>query len=306
MNYIALSFDIEDWYYTPLISGASISRYGSIDDFLANQQEQVIDCITEETVRLIEILDHFKIKATFFLVADVSQRYRKITEILKKSSHEIASHSLTHQSAIDSKTKKPFKSVQEWTEDQHKAKDILVETFEREIIGFRAPGAYFADWMVKPLQQLGFKYDSSIAYNSFYNKTNVKLGNIPTTPYKLNSVTLGPDNADTELIELPWSYNKMGKRLILPAGGAYFFRLFGYKYFKNVLSRALKEGDTMFYLHPLDISVQKIPEANIKHRPAFWINKGKRTEERLIKLLKTFPESFRTCGDIYRRSLNES
>ncbi|MDD3563013.1 MAG: polysaccharide deacetylase family protein [Candidatus Cloacimonadaceae bacterium] len=301
MNSIALSFDIEDWYHTASIAGSSFSLFPDLNDFLTVHKDNYIDCITSETARILEILASLNLRATFFVVADVANRYPEITEMLMNSNHEIASHSLTHHSAISSDTKQPLKPIEVWIDDQKKAKKLLEGMFNREVVGFRAPNAYFANWMVKPLAEIGFKYDSSIAYNSFYNKTNVRLPRIPSTPYLLNSHTLGPEEADTDLVELPWSYLNILDYKFLPAGGAYFFRLLGFNYFKAVLKQTMKKGDTMFYLHPLDISQKKIPQSNTKNRPAFWINKGLKTELRLIKLLKYYRDHFAPCIDVYEK-----
>jgi peptidoglycan/xylan/chitin deacetylase (PgdA/CDA1 family) len=304
-NRIALSFDIEDWYHIASITGSSFSLYKNLDDFLGNSQRAPYDCITGEVLRILDILKDHGIRATFFVVADVAIRYPKITEALKKSNHEIASHSLTHHSAIDSKTKEPLQSKEQWFLDQKKAKQILEDIFEREIFGFRAPNAYFANWMVPMLQELGFKYDSSVAFNSFYNKTNVRLKQIPSFPYLLNSETLGNKTSESNLMELPWSNFTLFHGLTLPAGGAFFFRLLGYRFFKMAISRALKHGDSMFYLHPLDISEKVIPEKNNSARPLLWINKGKKTEKRFIKLLNEFEGRFCPCIDVYFKNLDE-
>ncbi len=301
MNKIALSFDIEDWYYAAAVSGSSISQYSGVEDFLADNREMVVDCITAETQRILDILQKYNVKATFFVVADVARRYTKIAECLKQSPHEIASHSLTHLSAFNSASKQPLKKLEEWKSDQCEAKLLLESIFEREVVGFRAPNAYFTTWMVQPLIDLGFKYDSSIAYNSLYNKTDVKLKAIPTYPYFLNSSDLGSRNPNTELVELPWSYYSVFNAVRLPAGGAFFFRILGSAYFKAVLKQALSMGDTMFYLHPLDITNKRIPITNRSKRPAYWWNKGTRTEIRLIKLLQAFGGRFTTCSGVYRR-----
>jgi peptidoglycan-N-acetylglucosamine deacetylase len=304
MNKIALSFDVEDWYHSAPVSGASISKYGSLNEFMQHCEHEVIDCITEETKYILEILDKQQIKATFFVVADVAERYRELAISLKHSPHEIASHSLTHHSAIDSRDQTPLKPVGDWIDEQRRAKKTLEAIFEREIIGFRAPNAYFANWMVQPLYDMGFKYDSSIAYNSFYNKTNVKLGEIPTYPYYLDPGNLRPGRESRGLVELPWSYFKLGRIMRIPAGGAFFFRSLGFNYFRIVLNQALKNGDTMFYLHPLDLTTKKIPERNLLKRPAFWLNKGKRAERRFTKLLQEFKGRLTACENVYRRFLS--
>ncbi len=45
----------------------------------------------------------------------------------------------------------------------------------QKVIGYRAPNAYIAGWMVDALEDLGFRYDSSVCVNSFYNKTDSQL-----------------------------------------------------------------------------------------------------------------------------------
>ncbi len=297
MNYIALSFDIEEWYHVAI--SLSLLEEKSLEEFLADNEAASYDTITEATLRLLEILDYFDIRATFFIVADVATRFPHITDALKRSNHEIASHSYTHTPAFESTRKIANQPLSNWVEEQKMAKRTLEDIFETEVIGFRAPSAYFANWMVPELEKLGYKYDSSIAYNSFYNKTNVKLKNIPSKPYRLNSETLSNINPDSELYELPWSYYKITKNLILPAGGAFFFRLFGYSFFKKVIDQSLKKGDTMFYLHPSDITEKKISS-----RPLYRINKGKKTEKKFIKLLKKYKHLYKPCCEIYYKNLD--
>ncbi len=305
-NHIALSFDVEDWYHAAPVTGSSFSIYKSLDDFFFDKEVSKQDCITNETIRIIKILDELNIRATFFIVADVAKRYPLITKALKNSQHEIASHSLNHHSAIDAKTKADLQTRDKWYEEQKEAKKALENIFDKEVIGWRAPNAYFANWMVPLLVKLGFKYDSSIAYNSFYNKTNVKLKDIPSRPYWLNSENLSHVNPDSKLLELPWSNYKINNRLILPAGGGFFFRLAGYRFFKKVLNRSLKNGDSMFYLHPLDISEKKIPLENKLSRPLLWMNKGKTTEKKLVKLLNNYKGILKPCSDIYYKYKEES
>jgi len=301
-NLIALSFDIEDWYHTPLVTGSSFAKYPTLEDFLKHNPQESVDCISDETIRLLEILDQYNVSATFFMVADVAKRYPKIVDALRGSRHEIASHSLTHQSGIDAKTKEPLISYQDWCNEQAEAKKTLEDIFGVDVIGFRAPNAVLANWMLPLLEEIGFRYDSSVAFNTLYNKTNVKLRNIPAKPYYINPDDMSAINPASHLLELPWSNYRVAPFLTLPAGGGYFFRLLGPVYFKRVLKKALKKGDTMFYMHPIDISRKPIPAENPNNRPLYWINKGETTERNLIKMLKEFNGTFTTCREIYERN----
>jgi peptidoglycan/xylan/chitin deacetylase (PgdA/CDA1 family) len=302
-NKIALSFDVEDWFHTPAISGSSFAKYPTIEDFFADWKGK-IDCLSDGFNSLIKLLDKYDIKATFFIVADVIERYPHIVTELKKRNHEIQCHSLHHVSAIDSKTKKDYQTKELWEKELVEAKQIIEKTFNTTIYGYRAPGAYFANWMVEILERNGFKYDSSVAYNSVYNKTNVLLKDIPTFPYQLNSVDLSNKNPNSNVIELPWSHFKVSK-LILPAAGAFFYRLLGNLYFDRVLNQCLKNGDTMFYMHPLDFSNEKIPLTSNKTRPAYWINMGDTTLHRFEKFLIKYKQNITTCDEVYTRYLTK-
>ncbi|PCH94879.1 MAG: polysaccharide deacetylase [Bacteroidetes bacterium] len=300
-NKIALSIDVEDWYHTPLVTGSPFAKYKNTQQFFEKWKGDY-DMITTSTLRLLDLLDKQGITATFFILGDVVKRYKEIVEKLKNSSHEIACHGQDHQIALDPNSKKPLISVKDWMVEVKNSKALLEDTFQRPVIGYRAPGAYFGKWMVQGLETLGFSYDSSIAYNSFYNKTDCKLASVPTFPYRLNRDDLSSDNPNSNLVELPWSYLKLFN-IRFPVGGAFFYRLLGNRYFKFALNSCLRKGDTMFYLHPYDLTAEKIPIGNLRSRPFFWINQGKTTEMRFEKLLISFKDSFTTCEEVYNRSV---
>lgn len=300
-NKIALSIDVEDWYHTPLITGSPFAKFKDTTAFF-QQWKGDYDMITISTLRILDMLEKHNITATFFILGDVVERYSEIVERLKSSSHEIGCHGHDHQIALDPNSKKPLVNAKDWMEEVKSSKALLEETFQKKVIGYRAPGAYFGKWMIEGLESLGFRYDSSIAYNSFYNKTDCKLDSIPTTPYRINRDDLSANNPNSDLFELPWSYLKM-LNIRFPVGGAFFYRLLGNTYFKFALNNCLERGDTMFYLHPYDLTAEKIPMDNVRSRPFFWINQGKTTEKRFEKLLSSFKGSFTTCEEVYNRSI---
>ena len=301
---IALSFDVEDWYHTPAITGSSFSRYPSVDHFFENWKGN-FDCLSDGFDFLINLLEKHNIQATFFVVADVIDRYPEIVRALKASPHEIACHSLHHTSAINTKTKKPFQDQELWEKELQEAKNKIDDAFGFKTVGYRAPNAYFGKWMVKILERNGFLYDSSIAFNSLYNKTDCALKKIPSTPYFMNSTDLSDRNADSAIVQLPWSYLQAG-RLRLPGGGAFFYRALGNTYFNLLLNQCLKRGDTMFYLHPLDFSNANIPLGNNAARPMYWLNKGDKTRKMFEKFIVRYKDRFATCFEVYSRfkSLN--
>lgn len=297
MNKIAFSIDLDDWYHTPLVSGADFSPYKTVDDFFADWDKRY-DYVSEPTYELLDIMDEFNVKGTFFIIADQVARYPELMKRLEDSGHEIAHHSLHHTIPFNTKTKESVQSESEWENELIEAKIILESRFKRPLKGFRAPGAYFADWMVPILIKHGFVYDSSVVSNSVYNKSNRDLSHFSKTPFFLdagfNEVI---ENKDT-IFEIPWVGRKIGK-YFLPGGGAFFFRLFGAKYFKKMFRQHLKQGNGVFYIHSLDLSNEDFPLSNFRNRPFYWVNKGAKTKTELRKFLSEFQGQFCTCEELY-------
>lgn len=295
-NRIAFSVDLDDWYHTPLVAGANFSHYPSVNTFFESWKDRY-DYVTEPSYRLLDLLEKYCVKATFFVIADMVDRYPALMKRLKESGHEIAHHSLHHTIPFNTKTKEQIQTQQDWEAELLKARCILENYFERAINGFRAPGAYFADWMVPILIKHGFEYDSSVVSNSVYNKSNRDLSKFPKTPFYLNAqfeVSRGPEDA---LLEIPWVGRNIGP-YYLPGGGAFFFRLFGARYFIKMFRHHLKLGDGVFYIHSLDLSNEVFPLSNFRNRPFYWINKGDKTMRNLEELLKKFDGRFVPCKSL--------
>lgn len=295
MNKIAFTIDLDDWYHSVLVTGANWSKYPRIEDFYKHWDERY-DYITEPSKRLFDLLDKYQVKATLFIIADIVERYPELVELIKSTDHKIACHSLHHTVPFNTKTQELTQSKEDWEDELQVSKKILENTFQKPVLGYRAPNAYFADWMIPILKRNGFLYDSSIAYNSIFNKTNLKTSQYPRNPFFLDDFGNVSQNKD-DLFELPWPYLKAGP-FALPGGGAYFFRLLGSFYFKKLLNQTLQTGDTVFYIHSLDLSDEKFPLQNFRYRPNYWVNKGYTTFKRVERLIKAYKNYFTPCEKI--------
>ena len=298
-NKIAFTVDLDDWYHTPLVAGANFSHYPDVPTFFREWKGRY-DYITAATHRLLDMLDRHHVRATFFVIADQVERYPEIMQRLKTSGHEIAHHSLHHTIPFNTQTREETQSQQQWEAELILARTILEDFFETPVTGYRAPGAYFADWMIPLLIKHGFRYDSSVVSNSVYNKSNRDLKHFPKTPFWLDTDFGVAKDAKNALLEIPWVSRKVGP-LYLPGGGAFFFRLLGARYFIGMLRQHLKQGDGVFYIHSLDLCTESIPLGNFRNRPFYWINKGEKTVKALDKLLRAFPGQFCTCEEIVQR-----
>ena len=106
--------------------------------------------------KVLEILDNFSLKGTFFCTGTVVKKFPDFIQIIANKGHEIACHSLNHERL----NKLSFNECQELIAHNKK---IVEETCQNsEIIGFRAPYLKPPRLLFAILHNLGFKYDSSV------------------------------------------------------------------------------------------------------------------------------------------------
>ena len=181
---------------------------------------------------LLELLDKYKIKSTFFTTANFAKKQPKIIKNLINNEHEIASHGYSH-------------SFSDQTFDKiKKAKKEIEKITQTKIKGFRAPR--FKINNISELYDLGFVYDSSLhptfipgRYNNLSKPRKIhKIGNIIEIPPTTMPITRLP---------LFWIA----------------FKNFGLNYVKLVTQTNFLSSDyTMIVQHPwefADLSQIKIP-----------------------------------------------
>ena len=293
MAKIALTIDIEDWYHTPAITGSNFSLYPDVFTFMETWKNK-FDFLSNPTTRVLDILDELNLKATFFVVADVIDFYPGLVESIVECGHEIGCHGLHHSVKIHTSTKIPLCTVTEFEDQTGKARELLQKSTGQKIEGYRAPGAYVGKWMFKSLINLGFKYDSSVNPNSFFNKTDFNTKNIRTTPY-----VIAEQDGNKKLVEFPWCHWRVGS-LRFPTAGGPFLRFLPAKYIISGLRDSLKRGETVFYFHPIDITNKKLPgiaSSNFK-RPLYFVTSGEKTEKKLKIILNAFLQQWTMCENI--------
>ena len=205
MNTLSITVDIEDWYHIPSVTGSPFSVYKDVEEFFERWNGRRYDYLTDPTRRVLNMLDEFDIKATFFVVADVVEHYPGLVESIAERGHEIGCHGLHHACKIDPKTKEPLMSVKDFEERALKAKEMLERVCKDKVIGYRAPNALVGGWMLDALEKIGFKYDSSVSANSLYNKTDSSLKGVSSHPYypQKNGLEIGEER---KIVEFPWAY----------------------------------------------------------------------------------------------------
>lgn len=110
------------------------------------------------TLRILDMLDEFALKATFFVLGWVAERLPALVKEISRRGHEIACHGYGHQLVYRL-------SPQEFRHDISKAKNLLEDICGERVHGYRAPSYSITVkslWALDILVEEGFTYDSSI------------------------------------------------------------------------------------------------------------------------------------------------
>jgi hypothetical protein len=291
---VIVSVDVEDWYHGPTMSAQWDSR-NSLDKLLSanpgiERAYPYIDIV-------LELLERHHVKATFFCVAEYARRFPAFFARVVSAGHEIACHGLTHFSKLDYRTKQSVFSPREFKERALTARKILEDMSGRAVIGYRAPNAYVSGAMLDALEEIGFKYDSSVSVSSIYNKTDSNLAGVTTAPYYPARGGLHPGDRSRELIEFPWPYYSVAGLKIQSAGGPYL-RFFGSGLIIRGLRQSLRRGHAVFYFHPIDLCNEAIPMRFSPRRPCLWLFKGDLVKRRVERVLSAFQNRTACFGQI--------
>ncbi len=269
----ALTVDVEDYFHVSAFA-KNISR-SDWDSFPTR--------VDTNTRRLLDLFGEHQIKATFFVLGWVAERYPRLVKDIAEAGHEIACHGYSHQ-LIYNQTREIFR------DETRRAKSILEELIQKPVIGYRAASYSITDvskWALDILVEEGFTYDSSIfpIRHDRYGMPNAQVN-----PHHLETST------GSSIVEFPLSTAKFfGYKLPIAGGG--YFRLYPYSVTKMGLSQVNKGGNPfIFYLHPWEIDpYQPRVKTNLISRFRHYNNLDK-CEMRLEKLLIDF--EFCTVHDV--------
>lgn len=260
-----MTVDVEDYF--------QVSAFESHID--RNSWDQIEHRVEKNTYKIIEIFDHHQIKATFFTLAWIAERYPALIKEIVNNGHEIASHGYQHIRVTE-------QSPTEFQKDIQKSKKILEDITGLPISGYRAASYSIGKqnlWALEILQEEGFLYSSSIY------PVKHDLYGMPNAP----RFAFYPANAP-KLLEIPiTTLSLLGKNF--PCGGGGFFRLYPYQFSKHafrVINHQEKQAG-IFYFHPWEIDVDQPRVSNLplKSRFRHYLNLYK-VESRLHNLLHDF------------------
>lgn len=221
----ALTIDIEDWFQTHDL------------DYPAKKWASLESRIEYSTKLLLDNLELFKVRGTFFILGWVAQRFPSLIREIVKRGHEIGSHGGWHQ-------KVTTQSKNEFRIDIVTSKIQLEDLTGQEIQLYRAPSwsvSLETLWALEILEEEGFLCDSSI--QPFHTPLSGIKG-APVHPYYpvIN-------NKKLNIIEFPPSVLSVGS-LKVPFAGGLYFRLLPYAVIKQALKQVNKKHSAVIYFHP--------------------------------------------------------
>ena len=261
----AMTVDVEDYFHVSAFDGI-VSRAA---------WESLESRVCGNTERLLDLFERSGIRATFFVLGWVANRFPDLVRTIAAAGHEVASHGYHHQLLY-------LLTPQQFRDDVRAAKHVIEDTIGKPVLGFRAPSYSIIEsslWALDILIEEGYRYDASI-----FPIHHDRYG-IPDFPRHAHTL----QRSAGALIEIPASTIRLG-RLNLPVAGGGYFRLFPYAWTRWGIRRVnrIERKPVVFYLHPWEIDPnQPRLRVGLANRLRHYTGLG-RTSQRLVRLLSEF------------------
>lgn len=295
MNKLVLSIDLDEWYHARWCTGSEFALWRTTKEFFREYygQDQPIGELIEPTDYILETLDRYKVKCTFFVLGEVACYYGALLRKIADKGHEIACHGLSHKD-MSHLTKSEF------IKEVSTAKIIIEDVVGQKVQGFRAPNAIIPPYLIMALEEMEFCYDSSMfPSRSFMGKYGYTRA--PLRPYRPSYQDIQKPG-QSAILELPVAVFP-GIRLV--AGSGIFTRIFGYWWTKEALKRLLQTSDAMYYFHPYELMPKpKVQGLKLKNR-IFLLNCGQVMRRYFRQLLEDFNGGFMSAIDLVQTITGE-
>lgn len=276
----AMTVDVEDYF-----------QVAAFESVINPKEWDSIPCRVERNVdRILDLFALHNVKATFFILGWIAERFPAVVTKIAQQGHEVASHGYGHQRIVN-------QSQDSFRKDLLRSKSLLEALVGRPVIGYRAPSYSIGEttlWAHDILAELGFEYSSSVV------PVKHDLYGIPNGhrhPYR---------TAKDKLLEIPISTVNLAGRNINCGGGGWF-RFFPYAFTRWAISsiNCKEQSPCVFYFHPweLDPNQPRVKSASAKSKFRHYLNLSK-TVDRLNHLLTDFEWS--TMRDVYLTENNTS
>jgi polysaccharide deacetylase family protein (PEP-CTERM system associated) len=268
-----VSVDVEDYFH--------VEAFSDVVD--PARWDSYASRVVPNTRRLLQLFASLDVRATFFILGWVAERFPELVREIAAGGHELGCHSYWHRLVYKL-------DAAEFREDTRRAKDIIEQHAGQRVAGYRAPTyslVHRSAWALEILSELGFTYDSSIfpIHHDRYG-----MPDAPRAPFRFQTPA-GP------MTEFPiTTFRVAGHNL--PVGGGGYLRLLPELYTRIGLKRAQRDGvPIVIYIHPWEVDPDqpRLP-GRLSSRLRHYTNLS-RTLDRLRGLLEQGNyTSFRESG----------
>ena len=223
----ALTVDIEDWF--------QVGAFETVID--KRDWDSLTPRVERNTDAVLALFGESGVKATFFTLGWVAQRYPALIRRIVEQGHEVASHGWDHDRVFTL-------DAARFRADIGRARAALEDAAGVAVTGYRAP-SFSIDartrWAYDVLAEEGYAYSSSVAPLKHDHYGWPKASRYAFRPL-----------ADSQLIEVPVTVAELGARRMATGGG--FFRLFPAALTDYAVRQVSREAQpAIFYFHPWEI-----------------------------------------------------
>lgn len=240
----ALTVDVEDWF-----------QVGAFETVIARENWNSLECRVERNSdAVLELFYEADIKATFFTLGWVAERFPALMRRIVDAGHEVASHGYGHD-RVFTFTPRQFAS------DISKTRKILEDATGKPVTGYRAPSFsidHRTPWAHEILAAYGYAYSSSVAPIKHDHYGWADAPRFAFRPVR-----------GSAFLEVPVTTVEVGPKR-LAAGGGGFFRILPYAFSRWAIGKVNNHDDrpAIIYFHPweIDPGQPRVANAPLKSR----------------------------------------
>jgi polysaccharide deacetylase family protein (PEP-CTERM system associated) len=272
----ALTVDVEDYYHV-----SAFEPYIRRADWEHHESRVVAN-----THRVLELFEKHEVRATFFVLGWVAERFPQLVRDISRHGHELGCHSYAHRLIYQM-------TPDEFHADLVRARDAIQEAAGMPVLSYRAPSFSITRqslWALDILAEEGIRFDSSVfpVYHDRYG--------IPDAKPEVHRI----DTPSGPLWEFPPSVIRLGP-VNLPVSGGGYFRLYPLVCTAWSLRRIHRRHGRpfVFYVHPWELDPQqpRLKLASRLSRFRHYVNLAS-TERKLDMLLSQF--AFAPMGEVIK------
>lgn len=240
----ALSVDVEDWF-----------QVGAFETVIDRKDWDSLECRVERNTDAVMVLfEEAGVKATFFALGWVAERYPSLIRRIVDAGHEIGSHGYGHDRVFNF-------TPDQFAADLLRSRKLIEDAAGVAVTGYRAPSFSIDErtpWAHEILAEQGYTYSSSVAP---VKHDHYGWADAPRFAFR--------PVAGSDFLEIPVTTAQFGPKR-LAAGGGGFFRLLPYAFSRWAIRQVNddEQRPAVIYFHPweIDPGQPRVANAPIKSK----------------------------------------